>query len=111
MDDITSAIVFYENAKAGILRKIPGGYEFEYDSNYLRDPEAAPISLVMPLREEKYESSALFPFFSGLLPEGWLLDLTCSTLKIDANDKFKLLLYTGQGTVGAVHVKALATNR
>lgn len=101
------AEVFYQEKKAGILSKTSRGYEFAYDSQYLSDPRALPICLTMPLREEKYESPDLFPFFKGLLPEGWLLALTSKTLKIDPNDKFNLLLHTGQNTVGAVHVRPI----
>ena len=50
-------------------------------------------------------SKTLFPFFEGLLPEGWLLELTTQTLEIDPDDKFELLLHTGSDTVGAVTVR------
>ena len=46
-------------------------------------------------------------FFDGLLPEGWLLELICASAKIDKNDKFRLLLHTGQDPVGAVSIKAI----
>ena len=61
----------------------------------------------MPLRAEKYDSKELFPFFDGLLPEGWLLDLDCAAAKIDKNDKFRLLLHTGRDPVGAVSVQPI----
>ncbi|MFA5138875.1 MAG: HipA N-terminal domain-containing protein [Elusimicrobiota bacterium] len=101
------AAVFCKGRRAGLLTKKDTGYEFSYDAGYLAAPEAAPISLAMPLRPEKYESGALFPFFDGLLPEGWLLDLTCAAAKIDKDDKFRLLLHTGQDPVGAVSVRPL----
>ena len=101
------AVVFYGQTRAGLLTKKKDGYEFTYDRDYMADPDAMPISLSMPLREEKYESKDLFSFFDDLLPEGWLLDLTCSIAKIDKNDKFRLLLQTGQDPVGAVSVRPL----
>ena len=101
------AVVFYGQARAGLLTKKEDGYEFAYDRDYLANAEVMPISLSLPLREEKYESKDLFPFFDGLLPEGWLLDLTCSIAKIDKNDKFRLLLQTGQDPVGAVSIRLL----
>lgn len=105
--DQKQAVVFYGKKQAGLLTHKKDGYEFTYDPAYLSDPEAMPISLSLPLREEKYEATDLFPFFDGLLPEGWLLDLTCSIAKIDKNDKFRLLLHTGQDPVGAVSVRPL----
>lgn len=104
-NDEERAIVYYGDKEAGELVKKPGGFEFAYRREYLRDPEAMPISLAMPLTGEKYESSVLFPFFDGLLPEGWLLDLTCAAAKIDKSDKFRLLLHTGKDPVGAVSVR------
>lgn len=105
--DQKQAVVFYGQKRAGLLTHKKDGFEFTYDRAYLSDPEAMPISLALPLREEKYESADLFPFFDGLLPEGWLLDLTCSIAKIDKNDKFRLLLHTGQDPVGAVSVRPI----
>ncbi|MEK7287063.1 MAG: HipA N-terminal domain-containing protein [Elusimicrobiota bacterium] len=101
------AEVIYGDKRAGELRKTGKGFEFEYDISYLSGSSVQPISLSIPLRAEKYESRDLFPFFDGLLPEGWLLDLICASAKIDKNDKFKLLLHTGQDPVGAVSVRAI----
>ena len=105
------AIVFYGDKEAGELVKKPGGYEFTYKPEYLRDPDSMPISLAMPLIEHKYLSPTLFPFFDGLLPEGWLLELTCTSAKIDKNDKFRLLLHTGKDPVGAVSVRPINKER
>ncbi len=103
---LNHAEVFYRDKRAGELRKTDEGFEFSYDGAYLSSPGALPISLSLPLRAEKYESKILFPFFVGLLPEGWLLDLICAAAKIDKNDKFGLLLHTGQDPIGAVSVVA-----
>jgi len=111
MDQVQRAAVFCKGKQAGLLTKRAGGYEFRYDAAYLSDPDAVPISLALPLREASYESRALFPFFDGLLPEGWLLDLTCAAAKIDKDDKFRLLLHTGQDPVGAVSVRPLEEER
>lgn len=99
------ASVFFGSKRAGLLTKKTGGYEFVYDGDYLAEPQAAPISLSMPLRREPFASKELFPFFEGLLPEGWLLDLTCAVAKIDKDDRFSLLLKTGEDPVGAVSVR------
>ena len=104
MIDENTASVLYKDKRAGTLRKTVTGFEFVYVSSYLEDPNAAPISLSMPLRPEKYESNILFPFFDGLLPEGWFLDVVSSKLKVDKHDKFKLLLHMGRDPIGAVSV-------
>ena len=105
------AAVFCKGKRAGLLIKKTNGYEFVYDDAYLTDPEATPISLAMPMRVERYESRALFPFFDGMLPEGWLLELTCKAAKIDKYDKFRLLLHTGRDPIGAVSVLPLEETR
>ena len=105
------AIVFYRDKEAGELLKKADGYEFTYKPGYLSDPNSMPISLAMPLSQNKYESPVFFPFFDGLLPEGWLLELICSSAKIDKNDKFHLLLYTGKDPVGAVSIRPVEKKR
>ena len=52
-------------------------------------------------------SRQLFPFFLGLIPEGWLLDLTSRTLKIDPKNPFDILLATGGDCIGAVKIVPL----
>ncbi len=105
-----SAEVLYNNIRAGIITKTHSGYEFIYDQDYLGENRARPISLSMPLSREIYRSRELFPFFEGLLPEGWLLAQTSSVLKIDTNDKFNLLLNIGRDTIGAVSIVPLEVN-
>ncbi len=101
------ASVYYNNKKAGILLKTDMGYEFIYDKDYIADNEAKPISKNMPLSQGRFYSEKLFPFFENLLPEGFLLELTSSKLKIDKNNKFEMLLNAGRDTIGAVTVKPL----
>jgi len=101
------AMVFYKDKKAGLLIKREGGFEFEYSSAYLNDSGSKPISLSMPLEKKRFFSENLFPFFENLLPEGFLLEMTVSKLKIDKNDKYNLLLRVGADTVGAVSIQPL----
>lgn len=104
MDRVKKALVFLGERKAGLLEKIHGGYRFSYAPEYLSLQDAQPISLTMPLTGGPYESHRLFPFFLGLIPEGWLLDLTSRTLKIDPENPFDILLATGGDCIGAVRV-------
>ena len=100
-----SAAVYYNDIKAGILSRKEKAYEFEYDAEYLNNISARPVSLTMPLAEKKFESESLFSFFDNLLPEGFLLEVTVSKLKIDKNDRFRLLMNVGSDTSGAVTVR------
>lgn len=80
------------------------GYVFRYDENYLSLPNAEPVSLTLPLSMEPYHSSVLFPFFDGLIPEGWLLDVAIRNTDISILDRMSLLLLCCKDCIGAVSV-------
>ena len=61
----------------------------------------------MPLREESFQSNTLHPFFDGLIPEGWLLDIAQKNWKIDARDRMALLLACCRDCIGAVSIEPL----
>lgn len=104
---ITDAAVLYGDIRAGTLSKRDGYYVFQYDPAYLSRPDAQPVSLSLPLQRDPFEFKSFPPFFDGLLPEGWLLDVSASKFKIDPNDKFSLLLVLGNDGIGAVSVQPL----
>ena len=96
-------IYLYEQL-TGILTEDETGYSFCYDNAYLHTDSSDAISLTMPLREEKYHSNMLFPFFDGLIPEGWLLEIAGRSWKIDLRDRMSLLLACCKDCIGAVSV-------
>lgn len=96
--------VFYQDRLAGFIEETDEGYEFTYASEYLETENASPVSLTLPLATVKYTSKVLFPFFDGLIPEGWLLDLAAEHWKVKQNDRFELLLLACRDTIGAVTV-------
>ncbi len=101
---LKTAEVFYGKKRAGFLYQTEKGYVFVYDRDFLK--ENIPISVSLPPRKEPYESKELFPFFSGLLPEGWYLDLVVAKQKMERNDQFGILVSTaGMDTIGAVTVR------
>ena len=104
------AIVTVKNKRAGILTEDENGFEFRYDKAYLTPDDAEPISLTMPLREEPYRDHVLFPFFDGLIPEGWLLDVAEKNWKIDVKDRMSILLLCCKDCIGAVGVEKLIDN-
>ena len=89
---------------AGLLEETEDGYRFSYLKDYLADPSAKAISLSLPLSDESYFDKRLFPFFDGLIPEGWLLDIAEKTWKIDPRDRMALLLACCRDCIGAVSV-------
>lgn len=91
---------------AGLIEETDTGYRFTYDPEYLTLPDARPVSLTLPLSASPFESKTLFPFFDGLIPEGWLLDIVSRSWKVDTRDRFGLLLVCCRDTIGAVSVEA-----
>ena len=105
MDVFRTAYVYVRDDFAGILEECDAGYRFTYDKNYLSGGSASPVSLTMPLSSDPYVSGTLFPFFDGLIPEGWLLDIVTHNWKIDRSDRFGLLLIACKDPIGNVSVK------
>ena len=98
--------VYYDRKLAGIIERGEGEYRFTYDERYLSDTSAFPISLNLPLQSAAYVHRTLFPFFDGLIPEGWLLDLALKNWKLNPSDRYMLLLTVCNDCIGAVRVIA-----
>lgn len=98
------AKVYLHRQLAGILSENENGYIFQYDTHYLKSEEAEAISLTLPLSELPYQSNVLFPFFDGLIPEGWLLDIAERSWKINQRDRMSLLLACCKDCIGAVSI-------
>ena len=101
------ARILYDDRYAGMLTEDDDGYVFSYDAAYLDRPEAMPISLTFPLQSEPFHDRSLFPFFDGLIPEGWLLDIAHRSWKIDIRDRMGLLLACCKDCIGMVGVVPL----
>lgn len=82
-----------------------GRYTFTYNADYLSDTASSPISQTMPLGQAIYTSDSLMPFFDGLIPEGWLLDIASETWKLNPNDRMGLLLACCRDAIGSVSVR------
>jgi len=99
------AKVYYQDDLAGILVETDDGdYEFTYDNEYIRNFPDRFLNFTMPVSEKKYRSKRLFPFFEGLIPEGWLLEIASKNWKINRNDRMGLLLACCRNCIGAVSV-------
>ena len=104
------AKVFLKDQLAGTLIENEEGYTFQYDYEFLKYEYAEAISLTLPLTEHPYQDKVLFPFFDGLIPEGWLLDIAQKNWKIDSRDRMALLLACCKDCIGAVSIEAIMEN-
>lgn len=105
MDAFRTAYVYIRNIFAGELCETDEGYSFSYDQLYLNSETASAVSLTLPLSEKTYTSKTLFPFFDGLIPEGWLLGMVSRNWKIDTKDRFGLLLVACKDGIGNVSIR------
>ncbi len=98
------AEVFLHDHPVGLLEELEGGYRFSYRPGYLAEPGAEPVSLTLPLQPGPFTDKRLFPFFDGLIPEGWLLSIAESTWKLDPRDRMGLLLACCGECIGAAGI-------
>ena len=75
MNNRRECTVLFFNTVVGEIKESEEGYSFRYFEDYLSDINAKPISVTLPLRAEPFKSKMLHPFFDGLIPEGWTLDI------------------------------------
>ena len=99
--------VYVSDIFAGTICETDEGYSFQYESNYI-DTCSVPVSLTMPVRKEPYSSRVLFPFFDGLIPEGWLLDVVTRNWKLDSGDRFGILLISCADPIGNVSIREVS---
>lgn len=100
-----TAYVYVRDKFAGYLKETEEGYSFAYDQEFLMDESSSHVSLTLPKREEPYTSKTLFAFFDGLIPEGWLLNVVSRNWKIDARDRFGILLVACHDPIGNVSIR------
>ncbi|TDE01120.1 HipA N-terminal domain-containing protein [Flavobacterium hiemivividum] len=102
------AAIFYKELLAGILTETDeGDYNFQYDEKYIKDYPKQFLTFTMPVSNKRYTDKRLFPFFEGLIPEGWLLDIASKNWKINPNDRMGLLMACCQNCIGAVSVQPI----
>lgn len=98
------AEVYLFNKKVGLLTENENGYKFQYNSDYLQLEDAIPVSKLLPLTDKPFKDRILFPFFDGLIPEGWLLDIATENWKLDPQDRMGLLLACCRDCIGAASI-------
>ena len=99
------ANIYYKEILAGKLTENnEGDYIFQYEALYVKDHPNEFISFTMLVTDKPYTERRLFPFFEGLIPEGWLLDIASKNWKINPNDRMGLLMACCQNCIGAVSV-------
>lgn len=95
----------YLNARlVGRLRRLASGaIDFQYDESWLGWEHAQPISLSMPLREDRYTGDPVIAVFDNLLPDNEpIRRRVAERVRADGYDAYSLLAKVGRDCVGAL---------
>ena len=99
-------VVYSGGKRAGVLDMAADEpfYGFTYDRAYLASSDAAPLSVSLPLQEDRFDGTRVLPYFEGLLPEGDVRASIARQLGISEHSPAKLLRALGKDCAGDVAI-------
>ena len=98
--------VFLSSRLVGRLhRQRSGAVEFQYDPGWLDWENALPISISLPLREDRYLGDPVMAVFDNLLPDPEpVRRLIADRIRAEGHDACSLLAKLGRDCVGALQI-------
>jgi serine/threonine-protein kinase HipA len=96
--------IFLNGRVVGRLRRqASGAIDFEYDSAWLAWEHALPVSLSLPLREDRYVGDPVIAVFDNLLPDNeQIRRRLAQRVRAQGYDAYSLLAAVGRDCVGAL---------
>src|SRR5882672_7311708 len=96
--------VFLNSRPVGRLTKKPSGaIDFEYEPSWLTWEHTFPVSLSLPLREDRYVGEPVVAVFDNLLPDNdEIRRRVAERTHADGTDAYSLLAAIGRDCVGAL---------
>lgn len=96
--------VFLNSRLVGRLnRQSSGAIDFQYDPAWLAWEHALPVSLSLPLREDRYIGAPVIAVFDNLLPDGTVIRRRLAErVHAGGTDAYDLLATVGRDCVGAL---------
>src|SRR5438105_5173707 len=96
--------VFLNSRHVGILRReATGAIDFQYGRGWLDWHGTFPVSLSLPLREDRYIGAPVINVFDNLLPDNdSIRKRVAERVGADGTDAFSLLTALGHDCVGAL---------
>jgi serine/threonine-protein kinase HipA len=96
--------VYLNGRRVGQLnRDSSGAIDFRYDRDWLEWQYAIPVSLSLPLREDRYVGEPVFAVFENLLPDNDdIRRHLAQRVQADGPDAYSLLSAIGRDCVGAL---------
>jgi serine/threonine-protein kinase HipA len=98
-------LVYKKDKLVGTIWEDETGYHFQYNKLYLTNPIYGGVSKTLPLRKACYDSENMIPFFDGLIPEGWLLEIAIDNWKLNPRDRMNLLLTLCKDNIGDISIE------
>jgi serine/threonine-protein kinase HipA len=100
--------VFLNSRLVGqISQPASGAIDFQYDPSWLNWEHTLPISLSLPLREDRYIGAPVLAVFDNLLPDsGAIRRRMAERVHAGGSDAFSLLTAVGRDCVGALQFLA-----
>ena len=83
----------------------PSDARFQYDENYLQNPDAVPVSISLPLQAEPFSARQTKNYFEGLLPEGYTRRTVAQWMHVDEEDYLSILHGLGRECLGAIQIR------
>jgi len=94
--------VFLNTTRIGTLAQDNATLSFAYSPEYLRSPDAYPLSQNLPLTDEVFHDPAVENFFSNLLPDERIRTTVAMILHVSEDNTFGMLKRIGADCAGAV---------
>lgn len=96
--------VLLNSTPVGLLQKeTSGAISFQYDGSWLERPDAMPVSLSLPLRDDAFRGARVQAVFENLLPDSErLLRLVAERVGAEGTDAYSLLTEIGRDCVGSL---------
>lgn len=97
--------VLYEGVPVGqIASDAEGRMTFRYAESWKKAPESFPLSLSLPLDDDRRVDTAGHRWFANLLPEGLAREGLCRSLGVAVGNDAALLAKIGRDCAGAIQV-------
>jgi serine/threonine-protein kinase HipA len=88
-----------------LQRQASGAIEFQYDPSWLSWENAFPVSLSLPMREDRYTGNPVIAVFDNLLPDSDAIRRRLAErVHADSSDAYGLLAKIGRDCVGALQL-------
>jgi serine/threonine-protein kinase HipA len=98
----TLDVYLHTNLIGHLIQDEHGQTLFEYTQDWLKNANAIPLSMSLPLQEGQFGEKQCKPFFAGVLPEAAKRKLISRNLGISANNDFAMLEQIGGECAGAI---------